>query len=84
MTDERLYELMGWPPGMKIEPGDMAYRVRALVATAERDEREACAKACENSGSVNWAWVDAETLCAERIRKRSNAEFTGAEGVRVK
>lgn len=37
-----------------------------------RDEREACALACKNSGSVNWAWVDAETLCAERIRKRSN------------
>lgn len=41
-------------------------------------EREACALACTESGSVNWAWRDAEKLCAERIRARSNVEVTGA------
>jgi hypothetical protein len=49
MTDERITELMEWVAGTSFEPGDLAYRVRALVATAERDERERCAKVCEDS-----------------------------------
>jgi hypothetical protein len=72
MTDERIKELMGWPGNMSFTAGDMAYRIRALVVTAEREEREACAAACVTSGSVNWAWRDAEEGCANRIRERSN------------
>lgn len=80
MTEERLFALMGWPPGMNIEPGDMAYKVRALVVTAERDEREACAKVCEaKAEGARYTYQREElTECAASIRERSNASVSGA------
>lgn len=66
MTDERLYELMGWPDDMKIEPGSMAHRIRALVVTAERDEREACAETAD-------CFVTGGMEIARAIRARHNA-----------
>jgi hypothetical protein len=68
MTDEKLYQLMGWPTGMKIEPGDMAYRVRALVVTAERDERK--------------AWGAALSEQARKFREDERMQQFGEERIR--
>lgn len=76
MTDERIAELMGWAPDLKICPGDMAYRVRALVVTAERDEREACAKVCDRLavGPMDLAQWTTAIEGARLIRERSNSK----------
>lgn len=68
MTDERIADLMGWPAFMKLEqygPEDLVTRLKNLVATAEREEREAIIANIPGGCSV-----DPQAVC-DMIRERN-------------
>lgn len=52
MTDAQIAAIMGWPEehmSRDHEPLSLLVRVLALVAAAEAQERERCAKLCESA-----------------------------------
>ena len=78
MSDEEICEMMGWPRRaaalLADYPDGLLGRICAVVREAERREREACAKVCEETTAAwtqyfyNSGCVD----CAAAIRARNN------------
>ena len=78
MSDEEICEMMGWPRRaaalLADYPDGLLGRICAVVREAERREREACARVCEETTAAwtqylyNSGCVD----CAVAIRARNN------------
>ena len=66
MSDEEICEMMGWPKRAAALMADFGLlgRICAVVREAERREREACAKVCEQREFAR--------LAAAVIRARNN------------
>ena len=77
MSDEEICEMMGWPRRaaalLADYPDGLLGRICAVVHEAERREREACARVCEETTAAwtqyfyNSGCVD----CAAAIRARN-------------
>ena len=66
MTRADIIKALGWlPPEDNPDPRSLLARIERVVAQAEAQEREACAKVAERSESANH--------CAAAIRARGQA-----------
>lgn len=72
MELKEIADFLEWPPGAmtQLKKDDFAYRVIELVALAEKQEREACAKECDLVSKLRPLSVVADQ-CAEMIRART-------------
>ena len=74
MTHDEIIDRMGWSKYAKIHMYDMLDRIERIVRAAEKAEREACAKVCENEMTgVNPVGDIAREDCAAAIRARGQS-----------
>jgi len=52
-------------------------QIARLAELAAEHEREACAKVCEEHAADAWDHEGGALACADKIRMRSNVEFSG-------
>ena len=74
MTRDEIIKLMEWHPSIPPDgPGSLLERVMRVVRKAEKDEREACAKVCEQADEAGegpdcWDWHSKDYAAAIRAR----------------
>ena len=73
MTRDEIIKRMGWLPSAEHGMSDVVDRIERIVRAAEQREREACAKACEQSnedgeGPDCWGWHSKDYAAAIRAR----------------
>ena len=68
MTREEIIRGMNWLPSSEQTMSEIIDRIERIVRAAERAEREACAKVCEEVGAIADGLTPKD--CADAIRAR--------------
>jgi hypothetical protein len=83
MTRDDIIKQMGWPSNANAAISDLVDRVEAVVRKAEKAEREACAKACEDYSADRWAAYKGqppyEPMNSYRGNPHAQGQSSGAE-----
>ena len=66
MTRNEIIDRLGWSRNLATDLNDFLDRIERIVRAAERVEREACAKVCND----HWRFNGSASECADAIRAR--------------